>query len=197
MNTTQPIRNTRDLERLKAYYLSEKPNERNYLLVIICLNTALRISDVLSLQWADVYDFSGGKWKEHLLVTEKKTEKTSAVYINRSIKKALKKYRAYREAKKGGICGEQYLFASSRGGGQPISRIQAFRIIRDAAQACSIPGVISCHSLRKTFGYYAWKQGVPPVLLMNIYNHSSFQITSRYLGIEQDDRDRIFQTIRL
>ena len=58
-------------------------------------------------------------------------------------------------------------------------------------------GVVSCHSLRKTFGYHAWRQGVPPVLLMNIYNHSSFQVTKRYLGIEQDDRDRIFKNIEL
>ena len=58
-------------------------------------------------------------------------------------------------------------------------------------------GVISCHSLRKSFGYYAWKQGISPVMLMNIYNHSSYQVTKRYLGIEQDDRDQVFQTITL
>lgn len=28
---------------------------------------------------------------------------------------------------------------------------------------------------------------------MDIYNHSSFVITRRYLGIDQDDRDLLFQ----
>ena len=42
-----------------------------------------------------------------------------------------------------------------------------------------------------------WKQGVPPVLLMEIYHHSSFDITKRYLGIEQDDRDEVFRKICL
>lgn len=32
---------------------------------------------------------------------------------------------------------------------------------------------------------------------MVIYNHSSFQITKRYLGIEQDDKDRIFLDLNL
>ena len=50
---------------------------------------------------------------------------------------------------------------------------------------------------RSTFGYHAWKQGTPPALLMNIYNHSSYQITKRYLGIEQDDRDDVFKNISL
>ena len=72
-----------------------------------------------------------------------------------------------------------------------------FRIVRQAARACGIEGVISCHSLRKTLGYHAWKQGVQPVMLMNIFNHSSFQITRRYLGIEQDDRDNIFRNIEI
>lgn len=49
--------------------------------------------------------------------------------------------------------------------------------------------------MRKTFGYHAWKQGIPPALLMDIYNHSSYRITKRYLGIEQDERDDIFLTI--
>jgi len=30
---------------------------------------------------------------------------------------------------------------------------------------------------------------------MDLYNHSSFYITKRYLGISQDERDSIFHTI--
>ena len=69
--------------------------------------------------------------------------------------------------------------------------------MKKAAADCHLEGVISCHSLRKTFGYHAWKQGTPPALLMNIYNHSSYQITKRYLGIEQSDKDAVFEKIRL
>lgn len=34
-------------------------------------------------------------------------------------------------------------------------------------------------------------------VLMEIYNHSSFEITKRYLGIEQDDKDSVFLEINL
>ena len=47
MNTAQPIRNHEDLENLKRYYREIHPNARNQLLVILGLNTALRISDLL------------------------------------------------------------------------------------------------------------------------------------------------------
>ena len=79
----------------------------------------------------------------------------------------------------------------------PSVWVQAFRIIKKVAAYYNIPGVICCHSLRKTFGYHAWQQGVQPAMLVSIYNHSSYEVTKRYLGIEQDDRDKIFQEIIL
>ena len=57
MNSAQPIKKTRDLEKFKNYYKEIKPNYRNELLIILGLNTALRISDMLSLEWHSVYDF--------------------------------------------------------------------------------------------------------------------------------------------
>jgi len=52
-----------------------------------------------------------------------------------------------------------------------------------------------CRSLRKTFGYFAWKSGVLPVMPMDIFNHSSFEITRRYRGISQEDRDKIYMNM--
>lgn len=197
MNTAQPIRKAEDLLRFRKYYRDQNPNKRNYLLIVAGLNTALRISDVLRLRWGDVYDFRKGICREHLFITEQKTEKDSLILINRNIREALEEYREYLSKIKKTPDEEQFLFESSKREGQPISRVQAFRIVKEAADACHLDGIISCHSLRKTFGYYAWKQGIQPALLMNIYNHSSFQVTIRYLGIEQDDRDQIFQQINL
>ena len=197
MNTAQPIRKEADLRHLKEYYRTTCPNQRNYLLLVMGLNTALRISDILSLRWGDVYDFGSKRCKEHLCITEQKTDKNSMILINQNIEKALMEYKRYLTSQKKSVTEEIFLFESNRKEGGSISRVQAFRIIKKAAVACKLEGVVSCHSLRKTFGYYAWQQGIKPALLMNIYNHSSFQVTVRYLGIEQDDRDDIFRNIEI
>lgn len=78
------------------------------------------------------------------------------------------------------------------------SRVQAWRIIHTAAVELDIAGKIAPHSLRKTFGYFAWNGGdVPVAVIMKIYNHSNFAITMRYLGIEQDDLDNALLNIEL
>ena len=43
MSTTQPIRSKQFLHDFKDYYLTKQPNFRNYTLILIGLNTALRI----------------------------------------------------------------------------------------------------------------------------------------------------------
>ena len=65
MNTAQPIRSTEDLNNFKNYYKEIRPNKRNQMLIIMGLNTALRISDILSLKWESVYDFDRKQFKTH------------------------------------------------------------------------------------------------------------------------------------
>lgn len=197
MNTAQPIRSREDLAHIKDYYRVTRPNSRNYLLIIMGLNTALRVSDVIRLKWRDVYDFQAKTCREHIFLEEQKTGKASVIFLNDCVKSAIQEYRQFLFGRNIRILEKDYIFGSYGRGTAHISRVQVFRIIKQAAQACGIEGVISCHSLRKTLGYHAWKQGVQPVMLMNIFNHSSFQITQRYLGIEQDDRDDIFRNINI
>lgn len=191
MSTTQPIRNQETLQKFKNYYLHVEPNYRNYALIIAGLNTALRINDLLHLTWDMLYE--GERLREHLTLRERKTGKYSRLLINAELQTLLSEYR--RQYYTGSD--NSYLFRSSRKPDMPLSRCQAYRIIRHAAERVGLTDHISCHSLRKTFGYQAWKQGIPPALLMSIYNHSSYQITRRYLCIEQDDKDEVFSNICL
>lgn len=191
MNRAQPIRNQSELVKFKNYYSIVERNNRNLLLITMGLNTALRISDILSLQWKDVYDLSKKQYYEHITIIEQKTQKHSKIFMNNNIQRMLEVYRKSLNVTEPD--NESYLFKGKNE--KPISRVQAYRIIKKAADACNISGTISPHSLRKTFGYHAWKSGVEPVMLMNIFNHSSFNITQRYLGIEQDDRDEVFKKV--
>lgn len=60
MGTTQPIRKEDELYSFRMYYADEKPNVRNYTLIVLGLNTALRIGDLLSLN-GHLYTTSNSK----------------------------------------------------------------------------------------------------------------------------------------
>ena len=90
MSTTEPIRNKWKLEKFRNYYRNVVPNKRNYLLIVTGLNTALRISDILSLKWGDIYDCRSNTVKSRIKVKEMKTGKTANVAINRSLREAIK-----------------------------------------------------------------------------------------------------------
>ena len=194
MSTTIPIKDKKRLEEFKNYYLKKK-NYRNYALIVTGLNTALRISDILSLKWSDVYNFSTGQFKSHIELCEQKTGKHSTIALNNAATSALRCLIEYLPACE--LYCENYIFASQKTPGRPIGRVQAYRIIKKAAVETGLEEHISCHSLRKTFGYFAYKSGTDSVMLMEIYNHSSFLVTQRYLGIRQDERDAVFMHVNL
>ena len=188
MATTEPIRNPDHLRAMSNYFLGRGQFRDNALLVLgVC--TALRISDLLRLKWSDVYDERRSVFRSHLFVTEQKTGKRKTIALNHQAIYALRLYLPYRRG--------AYLFPG-RAEEQPLTRGQAYRIIRKAAQEIGLSGNISCHSLRKTFGYMAWTRNqVSPVVLMQIYNHSSYEVTRRYLGVAQDELDKAYLGMEL
>lgn len=189
MATTEPIRDKKQLQAMGEYFL-KRGQLRNYVMVVMGVHTLLRISDLLRLKWSDVYDEECGAFRTHINITEKKTGKSKSIALNRQVIHALRLYLPYR---RGG-----FIFVSNRKGDRAISRVQAWRIIHAAAIAVGVTGKIACHSLRKTWGYHACRSGeVSLAVIMRIYNHSSFLITQRYLGIEQDDLDRAYLGLEL
>jgi integrase len=193
MSTTQPIRTDKDLESFKNYYQTTSYNLRNYCLIKVGLNTALRISDILNLKYDDVFD--GKNVKKHVTVRESKTDKLNTIFLNKEVRNILKIYRKELIETDMYKSGNPYLFPSPKKKNTHLSRFQAYRIINKAATEISDGNHISCHSLRKTFGYHAWKQGMDLMTIMLIFNHSSLSITKRYLCIEQDDKDKIYKAI--
>ena len=184
MATTQPIRNKHQVRELTGYYL-RKGQFRNHVLIVLGIHTALRISDLLRLRWEDVYDFDNNRVRSSITITESKTKKSKIIALNKAAVNALALLAAG-HAEKG-----RFIIENPRTG-QAISRIQAYRLIRAASEALGFQARVSCHSLRKTFGYHAWKSGVSPAVIMEIYNHTSLAVTRRYLGVTQDDKNAVY-----
>ena len=193
MGTTQPIRKNEEIECLKEYFL-KKGEIRNYALITMGMNTALRISDLLELCWKDVWNYSRNCFKQYLSLEEKKTQKRQIIYLNSACIDGLN---LLKNESEGRTDAEYYLFQSRMKGNNHIGRNRAYVLITKAWKELGYEGCISCHSLRKTFGYHAWESGVPPAVIMNIYNHSSMEITKRYLSIDQDDKDRVYREMVL
>ena len=188
MPATEPIRDKKVLRQLADYWL-KLGNLRNYTLIVLGACTALRPNDLLQLTWDDVYDNDHGIFRSHITVTEKKTGKKKTIALNKQAKKALQLYFPYRRG--------EFIFMSNRKDGKAISRVQAWRVIRKAAEAIAAACKVALYSLRKTTGYHAWKAGASPVVLMDIYNHSNYATTRRYLGVNQDDQDEIYMGLAL
>lgn len=190
MNSVEPIRSKKKIEDMKKYLLGS--SVRDYALFVFSINTALRISDILKLRWEDVLE-PDKKFKKQIYIREKKTGKEKRFILNKNAIEALQRLI---EARKPVHLGE-YIFTSRQGGNRPITAVRAWQIIKEAAKAVGVRGEIGCHSTRKTWGYHAWKNGVPLAVIMEALNHSSLNITKRYLGITQDDINEAIEKLNL
>ena len=188
---TEPIRSKSDLRSMSTYF-KLRGQFRNNAMIVLGAHTALRISDLLALTWSDVYDDRSHKFRKRFTIREGKTKKMRTVTLHPKAVEALQLLFGHRRPD------SPYIFASNRKDGRPISRIQAWRIIHNAVEALHISGVVAPHSLRKTFGYHAAvEESMSPVLLMEIYNHSSFEVTKRYLGLRQEELDGAYLSVNL
>ena len=188
MALTHPIRDKSHLKQLANYFIG-RGQYRNHLLLVTGAHTALRIGDILKLKWADVYDTERGAFHSHITLTEHKTGKSRTIALHPAVINALRLYFPYRYG--------EFIFAGNRKDNKAISRIQAWRIIHYAAAALRIGIKGNLHALRKSYGYWAWKEGVSPVVIMAIFNHSSFDVTKRYIGISQDEIDQAYLAVAL
>lgn len=172
MTTVEPIRNKKDIKKVENV-LSQQ-SKRNLLLFVLGTNCGLRISDLLSLNIGDVRN------KTHIQIVEKKTGKFKKFPINDRLKPMIEEFVKGKRDK-------EPLFKSHWG--KRLDRVTAYYLIRDACEKAGLQERIGTHSMRKTFGYHHYQQFKDVVILQKIFNHSSPQITLRYIGIEQDQID--------
>lgn len=178
----EPIRCKNQINKIKVYLKNK--NLRDYLLFVLGINSGLRISDLLLLTVADVKD------KDRILLREKKTGKSKDFPLSDTCKKAIQEYLETVKINDG--C----LFRSKKGN-WPITRVQAYRIINNAARKIGINDAIGTHTLRKTFGYWAHKKGVDITKIQKLLNHSAPNVTLAYIGITKDELDDIYINLNL
>ena len=171
MGTVEPIKDKKDIEKIKK--ILSKQSTRNLLMFEIGINCGLRISDILALKVQDV------KNKNHIEIVEKKTKKKRIVPLNQNLKLLIKKYTKNKED-------DDPLFKSKKSK-KHLDRFCAYKIINETCQKINLSDNFGTHTLRKTFGYHFYKKYKDIAMLQKIFNHSSPDITLRYIGISQEE----------
>jgi len=185
--TVEPIRDKTKIKQM--YQLLKRKDEKYAVLFKFGLNTGLRISDIIPLKVKDIMN-TNLQFRDYLILKEKKTGKEKKIKLNDALRKIIMEY-----VKNNNLSYESYIFSSKKGGF--IGRIQAYRVLKECAEQLGIEN-FGTHSLRKTWGYWTYKISRYNIgLIMDTFNHSSQGITLRYIGVNQDQKDKLYSVVQL
>lgn len=171
---------------------------RNKMLFLIGMNVGIRGSDLRTLKW-NFFFKDNGEFKEFYTLQPKKQRKQHKfvkLYFNQTVKKAISDYvNEYPIEDMNG-----YLF-QSRKGNEPIAVASLWRIIKESAAEAGIEQNIGSHSLRKSWGFWCWHEAEDKnkalVILQKCFNHSSTQVTLKYIGLLDDEISDMYYSIEL
>jgi len=155
------------------------------LLISVGAYTGLRISDLRLLRWEQLLD------QEYLEIIETKTKKFRKIKLNAMLLEVVK--RLFRQS---GADSASLLFA--RKGKQKALSVQYINRKLKALKykyGLKIKN-FSTHTLRKTFGRHIWESSNYSekviTILSDMFNHTSYKVTRRYLGINEQDIDGVY-----
>lgn len=200
MNVVEPIRDPHDIELISSYLWHWDP--KYYLLFSLGIYTGLRVSDILALTIKDV--LRDKKIVSYITIREAKTRKHRKIPVTSDLMNALKDalfpYSQWKDL--------DYPLIPSRkrsgGVAHSIGRNQAYHVLKKASiEAAGIDQGIGTHTMRKTFGYHAYhakrKDGKGEerdvAALQTVFGHSRPDITLRYIGVGQDEKDALYESV--
>jgi integrase len=174
MNFVEPIRDRKKIAQIKNQ-LRGQHRYRDLLMLVVGINTALRISDLLHLRIGHFID-DHKRIRHRFWIKEPKRNKRHEVIINQSIRESLSEYlEAYHGVTE---VSDNFVFFNTKtiGYSEPIKRGQAWKFIVSICNDVGLRGNYGTHSLKKTWGYHARMQGVDLALIMHKLNHESIAL---------------------
>ncbi|WP_408009168.1 tyrosine-type recombinase/integrase [Pseudalkalibacillus sp. A8] len=175
MKTVEAIKDVEKLQAMKRFLKSR--SFRDYSLFILGINTGIRIYDLLHIRVNELMSESFEVF--HYLRSDLYTD--PPVYLNDSVHHAVRaciQERALQHT--------DFLF-KSRKTNEPISRQQAYRIINEASKHAGLTGSTGTHTLRKTFGFHAYKKGIAISLIQKRLQHHTPSETRQYIGLKTQE----------
>lgn len=174
---------------------------RNKLLFLVGINVGIRASDLRTLKYSFFFNVKDGElqFKDFYVLQpmkQRKQKKFVKLFFNQTVKAAINNYIAEYPIENM----EDYLFPS-RKGNEPITVQMLWKVIKDAAAEAGIDRNIGSHSLRKTWGFHCFHEADDKnkalVILQQCFNHSSTQVTMRYIGLIDEEISDMYNSIEL
>jgi integrase len=153
---------------------------------IVGIRTGLRISEVLSLRWSDVWG-QFGVLNEITIQRCNVKRKTAGrrIPVHRDVIVACMQYRSEFSVPP---LPDDFVFRSDKGVNQPIGRRQAWNILKQAFQRAGVFGSTGTHCLRKTFAGKMYDLlGHDIVMTQRALGHVSVVSTAQYIAVDEDD----------
>ena len=147
---------------------------RNYVILILGANTGCRIETLLQLTPKHI---AGGCVR----ITEYKTGKTQKYELNDGVNKIVSDYMEWLN-----ITDKEYIFHTFKDTSKPLTREQAYKIIKKLADEVGIRYNVGCHSLRKSYGRFTYDETKDIHLVQRMLGHSSPLITQQYICLEDE-----------
>ena len=161
--------------------LAKDENYKMSLLIALGCFTGLRISDILALRWEQILS------TEEFTIIEKKTGKKRVLRLNSQLQQHIQE--CYEHIQPIGL--KAPILVSQKGTVFTIQRINVILKEIKLKYRLKVKN-FSCHSLRKTFGRQVYNinsenSELALVNLIVLFNHSSLDITKRYLGLRHEE----------
>lgn len=188
-----PIKDDEVLKQVQDTLLNNfKSGRRNYTIFQVGKATLLRVSDVLRLKQADVFD-DYGAIKQHAFIKDKKTGKRNTLYL-KPVMMDLMMYQQW--LKRNGYEGTtEWLFPSTTRPQKHIDERQFYNVMAKVGDLLDI-NYLGTHTMRKTGAYRVYVQSNYNIgLVMKLLNHSSEAMTLAYLGLDQVSREHMLDKI--
>ena len=162
---------------------------KDWIFVVLGLNTGLRISEIASLQCHHV--IVSGAIYSHVLVANGKGDKARRVPLNAPSLEAIANYIQLKASFGEKIVGEEP-FLRSPIGASHYSRwglYKAFKRVLALAEGIENPGRFHPHSMRHTFGTHLYRSSNYNLrLVQELLGHSHSRVTEVYASIFDPDR---------
>ena len=183
--TVDPIK-LKDVGRLFRFFEKEE-NVKIYTAVKIQLNTGLRISDVLEITFDEI---------DSERLKEKKTQKYKKVKFNENCLQVIKKIKKYYKENKIEDYNKGYIFKAARNSEEPLSYQTFSYHIKKAKAKLNIKYPFHSHSFRKAWARAVYDETKDVACVMRLLNHSNQAVTLRYIGVELEELEDLYNRVR-